>query len=147
MRQVVDGLMFILSTGCQWQAIPKDLAARSTVNYYFRRWQWDGTLDRIHHEFYVKSRIWPNERPVRRLVSSIARASKAPKKRALIDHRLAQPLLPTGQGLGVLEPQRAGISTLGLGPPHGQKALSSNNMIHDRLRRRQTLRCSTICWR
>jgi len=55
MRQVVDGLMFILSTGCQWQAIPKDLAARSTVNYYFRRWQWDGTLDRIHHEFYVKS--------------------------------------------------------------------------------------------
>jgi transposase len=56
MRQVVNGLMFILSTGCQWRAIPKDLAARSTVNHYFRLWQWDGTIDRIHHELYVKCR-------------------------------------------------------------------------------------------
>ena len=56
MRQVVDGLMFILSTGCQWRSIPKDLAARSTINRYFHRWDWDGTLDRIHHELYVKCR-------------------------------------------------------------------------------------------
>ena len=56
MRQVVGGLMFILSTGCQWRAIPKDLAPRSTINRYFHRWQWDGTLDRIHHELYVKCR-------------------------------------------------------------------------------------------
>jgi transposase len=56
MRQVVDGLMYILSTGCQWRSIPKDLAPRSSVNRYFHRWQWDGTLDRIHHELYVKCR-------------------------------------------------------------------------------------------
>jgi len=56
MRQVVNGLMFILSTGCQWRAIPKDLAPRSTINRYFHRWQWDGTLDRIHHKLYVKCR-------------------------------------------------------------------------------------------
>src|SRR6266852_6135911 len=30
-REVVNGLMYILSTGCQWRAIPKDLAAKSTV--------------------------------------------------------------------------------------------------------------------
>ena len=29
MREVVNGLMYILSTGCQWQAMPKDLPARS----------------------------------------------------------------------------------------------------------------------
>lgn len=56
MRQVVNGLMYILSTGCQWRAIPKDLAPRSTINHYFHLWQWDGTLDRIHHELYVKCR-------------------------------------------------------------------------------------------
>jgi transposase len=56
MRQVVNGLMYILSTGCQWRAIPKDLAPRSTINRYFLRWQWDGTLDSIHHELYVKCR-------------------------------------------------------------------------------------------
>src|SRR6266478_7114584 len=31
MREVVNGLMYILSTGCQWRAIPKDLPPRSSV--------------------------------------------------------------------------------------------------------------------
>lgn len=44
MRAVVDGLMHILGTGCQWAAIPKDLAPRSTVHDYFSLWTWDGTL-------------------------------------------------------------------------------------------------------
>ena len=56
MREVVNGLMYILSTGCQWRAIPKDLPARSTLYDYFDLWSWDGTLDRIHHELYVKCR-------------------------------------------------------------------------------------------
>jgi transposase len=56
LREVANGLMYLLSTGCQWRAIPKDLAARSTVHGYFDRWTWDGTLDRIHHALYVKCR-------------------------------------------------------------------------------------------
>jgi transposase len=48
-RRVVDGLMFVLSTGCQWTAIPKDMPPRTTLNEYFRRWEYDGTLIRIHH--------------------------------------------------------------------------------------------------
>jgi transposase len=55
-RAVVDGVMFVLSTGCQWAALPKHLPPRSTVNDYFRRWDWDGTLDRIHYALYVKCR-------------------------------------------------------------------------------------------
>ena len=55
-RDVVDGVMYILSTGCQWSALPTDLPPRSTVNDYFRRWDYDGTLDRIHHALYVKCR-------------------------------------------------------------------------------------------
>jgi transposase len=55
-RAVVDGLMYILSTGCQWAALPKDLPPRSTVNDYFRRWTDDRTLDRIHHALYVECR-------------------------------------------------------------------------------------------
>ena len=45
MRAVVNGLMYVLSTGCQWRAIPKDLAARSTVHDYFDLWDYDGTLE------------------------------------------------------------------------------------------------------
>jgi transposase len=37
LREVVNGLMYILSTGCQWRAIPKDLPPRSTVFGYFAR--------------------------------------------------------------------------------------------------------------
>ena len=53
-REVVDGLMYILSTGCQWAAIPKDLPPRSTLHDYFARWDYDGTLSRLHHTLYVK---------------------------------------------------------------------------------------------
>jgi transposase len=56
MREVVNGVMYILSTGCQWRYLPKDLPPRSTVHDYLRLWNWDGTLDRIHHELYVKCR-------------------------------------------------------------------------------------------
>jgi transposase len=55
-REVMNGLMYVLSTGCQWRAIPKDLPPRSTVNHYFCRWQHDGTLDRLHHALYVLCR-------------------------------------------------------------------------------------------
>src|SRR3954447_9200251 len=55
-REVVNGLMYILSTGCQWRAIPKDLPPRSTVYDYFELWSWDGTLDHLHDTLYVKCR-------------------------------------------------------------------------------------------
>lgn len=55
-RAVVNGLMYVLSTGCQWAALPKDLPPRSTVNDYFLRWDYDGTLDRLHHALYVACR-------------------------------------------------------------------------------------------
>src|SRR5271170_862697 len=44
-RQVTNGVMYILSTGCQWRAIPKDLPPRSTVHEYLVRWTHDGTLE------------------------------------------------------------------------------------------------------
>jgi len=55
-REVVNGLMFILSTGCQWRSLPKDLPPRSTVNRYFCDWNHDQTLDRLHHALYVQCR-------------------------------------------------------------------------------------------
>ena len=55
-RGVVNGLMYVLSTGCQWRAVPKDLPPRSTLYDCFACWSWDGTLDRIHDALYVKCR-------------------------------------------------------------------------------------------
>jgi transposase len=56
MREVVNGLMYVLSTGCQWRAIPKDLPPKSTIYDYFDLWTYDGTLERIHHALYEQCR-------------------------------------------------------------------------------------------
>lgn len=55
-RAVFNGLLYVLSTGCQWRAIPKDLPPRSTIFDYFARWQAEGTLERIHAALYVRCR-------------------------------------------------------------------------------------------
>ncbi len=55
-REVVNGIMYVLSTGCQWRAVPKDLPPRSTLFDYLDLWIYDGTLDRIHHGLYQKCR-------------------------------------------------------------------------------------------
>jgi transposase len=38
MRAVMNGVMYILSTGCQWRYIPKDFPPRSTLHDYFTWW-------------------------------------------------------------------------------------------------------------
>ena len=56
LREVVNALLYVLSTGCQWAAIPKDLPPRSTLHDYFDRWDYDGTLGRVHHARSVTCR-------------------------------------------------------------------------------------------
>lgn len=56
MREAVNGVMYILSTGCQWRYLPKDLPPRSTVHDYLSLWNWDGALDRIPHALYGECR-------------------------------------------------------------------------------------------
>lgn len=55
-REVLNAVFYVLSTGCQWQALPKDLPPKSTAHYYFMLWDWDGTLERLHHTLYVAKR-------------------------------------------------------------------------------------------
>jgi transposase len=55
-REVVNGLLYILSTGCQWRYVPKDLPPKSTLYDYFDLWTYHGVIDRIHHTLYVQCR-------------------------------------------------------------------------------------------
>jgi transposase len=55
-REVLNGIMYVLSTGCQWRYIPKDLPPRSTVYGYLQRWNYDGMLNKIHYTLYQKCR-------------------------------------------------------------------------------------------
>ena len=55
-REVLQGVLYVLETGCQWRHLPKDFPPRSTVWAYFDLWRYDGTLDRIHETLYLTLR-------------------------------------------------------------------------------------------
>jgi len=56
MREVLNGVFYVLATGCQWRALPKDLPPKSTLHDYLTLWAWDGTLKRLHHALFVQAR-------------------------------------------------------------------------------------------
>src|SRR3989442_835817 len=47
LRKVVNGILYIVCDSHDWRSFPHDLPPRGTVYSYFRRWQLDGTLQRI----------------------------------------------------------------------------------------------------
>ncbi len=55
-REVLNAVLYVLSAGCQRSALPKDLPPKSTVWDYFSRWEWEGTIERLHHALYVAVR-------------------------------------------------------------------------------------------
>ena len=63
-REVLNGVMYVLSTGCQWRYMPKDLPPRSTMHGYLQRWITMGRWRRsiMHSIRNVASRR--TERPV-----------------------------------------------------------------------------------
>src|SRR5918997_731040 len=56
MREILNAVLYVLSTGCQWRALPKDLPPRSTVHGWFVRWHCDGVLERLHFALYQRAR-------------------------------------------------------------------------------------------
>src|ERR671921_1861306 len=82
-REVLNAIFYVLWTGCQWKALPKDLLPRSTVWEYLDLWDWDGTLGRIHHALYVEVREKAGREASPRPRSSTVRRQKALPKGGL----------------------------------------------------------------
>jgi transposase len=47
-REVLNGIFYLLRTGCAWRMLPHDLPPWRIVYYYFGQWRKDGTWQRIH---------------------------------------------------------------------------------------------------
>jgi transposase len=56
MKDVVNAIFYIASTGCQWRQLPKEFPPYSTVQGYFYRWCHDGTWANINHALVVAAR-------------------------------------------------------------------------------------------
>lgn len=55
-REVINAILYVLRTGCQWYALPHDLPPWKTVYTYFRNWRLDGTWQRMHDGLRKKTR-------------------------------------------------------------------------------------------
>ena len=47
LREIINGLMYMLITGCQWRLLPGHFAPWQTVHYYFRKWKLEGVLEQL----------------------------------------------------------------------------------------------------
>ena len=56
LRSVVNAILYMASTGCQWRQMPKDFPPYSTVQGYFYSWSRDGTFATINHALVMASR-------------------------------------------------------------------------------------------
>jgi len=72
MRLVVNGLLYILVTGCQWRNLPNDYPNPNSVYYHYRKWCRDGTWARINRAmlFLERLRIGRFARPSAGIIDS-----------------------------------------------------------------------------
>jgi len=38
LRPVVNGILYVLQTGCQWKAMPREFGSGSAIHAYFQQW-------------------------------------------------------------------------------------------------------------
>ena len=55
-REVLNAILYVLTTGCQWRMLPKDFPPKSTVHDYFVEWHVYGHLAKIHAALYARCR-------------------------------------------------------------------------------------------
>jgi putative transposase len=56
LREVLNGILYLVRTGCQWRLLPHDFPPWSTVHTWYRRWRLDGTWGRINEALRQKAR-------------------------------------------------------------------------------------------
>ena len=62
-REIVDAILYVLRTGCQWRHLPHDLPPWGTVWWYFRRWRDDGTWEALNAALRERVRVRRGRNP------------------------------------------------------------------------------------
>jgi len=56
LREIFDGIFYMLKTGCQWRMIPDSFPKWELIYYYFTKWKNNGTIELIHEILRDKTR-------------------------------------------------------------------------------------------
>ena len=72
MREVVEAILYMASTGCQWRAIPREFPPYSTVQSYFYAWSHGGLLAQINHVLVMalREKVGREASPTARVIDS-----------------------------------------------------------------------------
>lgn len=81
MREVVNGMLYLNRTGCQWRALPHDLPPWGTVAYYFYAFRRDGTWQRMHDALRADVRVAAGREPTPSAACIDSQSVKATEKR------------------------------------------------------------------
>src|SRR4030042_6349688 len=57
LRQVINGILYLVRTGCSWRMLPRDFPPWPTVHDYYRKYRHDGTWNKIHEALHEQVRI------------------------------------------------------------------------------------------
>src|SRR3712207_474700 len=133
LHDIIDAILYVNRTGCQWRALPKDYGPWSTAYDYFRTWRKDGTWQRINDALrdQVRQEAGRPRSPRTAYIDSQsvkgggaggetgydAGQKVKGRKRHLIVDSLGLILAVTVTGAGVSDP-RAAMDLLGLLPLH-----------------------------
>lgn len=65
LRQIINAILYLVRTGCQWRFLPHCYPNYNTVYYHFRKWSKEGTLDQINRTLVKtdRKRLARNEEP------------------------------------------------------------------------------------
>ena len=77
LRKVVEAVLFILSTGCQWRALPREFPPYSTVQGYFYAWRDTGLWQRLVRALVRRARrkLGRKPRPTAAIIDSQSAAT------------------------------------------------------------------------
>ena len=56
-REIVNGILYVLRSGCSWRMVPHELPAWGTLYDYFRKWQAQGVWDQVLRELRMQVRV------------------------------------------------------------------------------------------
>ncbi len=57
LREILNGIFYLLRSGCAWRLLPKEFGPWSTVHDYYRRWRQQGVWAQINHTLRQKVRV------------------------------------------------------------------------------------------
>ena len=79
-RAVLDAIIYLLRTGCQWRQLPRDFPPWPTVHGYFRGWRMAGVWVLLHRTLYPLARVAADRKPDPTLVIMDVQSVKATER-------------------------------------------------------------------